>query len=77
MNAIRHIRTKVFKVTQGEFAKLAGVTQATVSRWENGTEPSLGEMAKIRKAATKKKIEEWDDSLFFRAPRKQAREAAQ
>lgn len=71
MNAIRHIRTKVFKVTQEEFAALAEVKQATVSRWENGTEPSLGEMAKIRKAALKRKLK-WDDALFFRVSRETA-----
>lgn len=72
MNSIRHIRKKLFKVTQAEFAALIDVTQATVSRWENGTDPSLGEMAKIRKAASKKKVP-WDDAVFFKVPREQVR----
>lgn len=64
MNTIRHIRKNVFKVTQAEFSALAGVTQATVSRWENGVAPSLDEMRAIRVAASERKIR-WDDAWFF------------
>lgn len=67
MSAIRHIRKHVFKVTQAEFAALAGVTQATVSRWENGVSPSLSEMQSIRQAATAKRIK-WRDAWFFEVP---------
>lgn len=71
MNAIRHIRKNVFQVSQADFAALAGVTQGSVSRWENGVAPSLAEMQAIREAATKRKIA-WDDAWFFEAPRAEA-----
>lgn len=64
---MKHIRTQIFKVTQAEFAALAGVAQATVSRWENGVAPSLDEMISIRRAAEGKDID-WDDRFFFEAP---------
>lgn len=64
MNAIRHIRREIFKVTQAEFAALAGVTQASVSRWETGTAPSLDDMQSIRRAAADRGIE-WQDEWFF------------
>ncbi|WP_188825054.1 helix-turn-helix domain-containing protein [Brucella endophytica] len=67
MNALKNIRKNVFKVTQQEFSAVAGVTQATVSRWERGVAPSLDEMKAIRDAAVKRGIN-WDDSLFFDAP---------
>jgi len=71
MSAIRHIRKNVFAVTQAEFAAIAGVTQATVSRWENGIAPSLSEMQAIRAAASERGIN-WDDSWFFEAPQETA-----
>lgn len=44
----KHIRTKVFRMKQQQFADLAGVPQSRVSRWEHGTaQPSLDEMARI------------------------------
>lgn len=71
MNAVRHIRKNVFRVTQSEFADLAGVGQASVSRWESGVAPSLDEMQSIRLAAAERGIE-WEDSLFFEAPASEA-----
>lgn len=67
-NPIRHIRKTVFKVNQYDFAGLAGVTQATVSRWETG-ELALGHehMTAIRLAARDRDLD-WDDRLFFEAP---------
>lgn len=67
MNAIRHIRTEVFQLNQADFAAVAGVKQSTVSRWENGGEPSLEEMRAIRHAAVDRGIE-WNDSWFFSTP---------
>ncbi len=67
MSAIRYIRREVFKVTQAEFAALAGVTQASVSRWEAGVAPSLDEMQAIRRAAADRSID-WNDAWFFEAP---------
>jgi DNA-binding transcriptional regulator YiaG len=68
MNALKHIRKNVFKLTQAEFSAIAGVTQATVSRWENGVAPSLDEMKAIRAAAEARKIK-WNDRLFFETPK--------
>ena len=67
MNAIRHIRTQVFKATQAEFAAIAGVKQSSVSRWENGVAPTLDEMQSIRAAAKHRDLE-WDDQWFFEQP---------
>ncbi len=67
MSAIRYIRGEIFKVTQGEFAALAGVTQASVSRWETGGPPSMDEMQAIRRAAADREIA-WDDTWFFEVP---------
>lgn len=67
MNALLHIRKKVFGVTQQEFAAIAGVHQSMVSRWENGqAAPTLDEMNRIREAARQRKLKaKWDDRLFF------------
>lgn len=64
MNAIRHIRTKVFQMTQAEFAAVAGVKQYTVSRWEAGSSPTLDEMSAIRTAAKDRELA-WSDEWFF------------
>lgn len=64
MNAMRHIRKSLFGLTQAEFAEIAGVGQATVSRWENGVAPSLEEMQAIRRAAFARNME-WNDRVFF------------
>lgn len=67
MNALRYIRRNIFKATQAEFAVVAGVTQATVSRWEGGVSPSLDEMKAIREAASERGID-WSDAWFFEVP---------
>jgi transcriptional regulator with XRE-family HTH domain len=67
MSNVRHIRQSIFRLTQREFAEVAGVTQASVSRWENGTPPSHPEMQAIRDAAIGRGIP-WDDRWFFEAP---------
>jgi transcriptional regulator with XRE-family HTH domain len=65
MKAIHHIRKDRFGLTQVEFAKLAGVAQTTVSRWEAGElDPSLEDMARIRAAAFERSIK-WQDKWFF------------
>ncbi|RWB85953.1 MAG: XRE family transcriptional regulator [Mesorhizobium sp.] len=74
MSAIRHIRCHIFKLNQAEFAAIAGVTQASVSRWEAGTAPSLDEMRAIREAAIERNIE-WNDSWFFEVPAKSSVES--
>lgn len=75
MNPIKHIRKNVLKMKQHEFAAVAGVNQATVSRWEKGElVPSLSEMAAIRAQAQGKRG--WNDRLFFEAPQGQTESAA-
>ena len=65
MNVIRHIRTELFSMkTQAEFAAAIGVTQATVSRLEAGSEITLSVAKSIRRAAKERGIE-WDDALLF------------
>lgn len=65
MKPIERIRKEVFDLTQAAFAEVAGVTQPTVSRWENGEwEPNLDELENIRKAAQARGIH-WEDSWFF------------
>lgn len=65
MNVIRHIRVNLFDIqTQGEFAKAIGVTQATVSRLESGSEISLTVAKAIRSAAKSRGLK-WDDALLF------------
>jgi hypothetical protein len=65
MNVIRHIRLNLFGMnTQGEFAAAIGVTQATVSRLEAGSEITLTVAKSIRSAAKERGIE-WDDALLY------------
>lgn len=62
---MRHIRKDLFAMSQAAFGELCGVTQATVSRWEDGILwPSLKELERIRAEAIRRGIE-WDDSNFF------------
>lgn len=69
MTPIQFIRKSVLGMTQTEFANLAGVAQATVSRWESGgMAPSQREMAKIR-AAAQKAGKPWNDAWFFEVPK--------
>lgn len=68
MNAVKFIRTKVFKLEQAPFAGIAGVSQPTVSRWEQAeittSEPNREEMRLIRSEAIKRGLE-WNDSWFY------------
>jgi transcriptional regulator with XRE-family HTH domain len=67
MSTLRFIRQKVFGLTQSEFAEVAGVTQASVSRWENGVSPSHREMQAIRESASARGLN-WNDKWFFESP---------
>jgi transcriptional regulator with XRE-family HTH domain len=70
MNAVEYIRTKVFKLEQAPFAGIAGVSQPTVSRWEQtemeNSEPSRKAMELIRSEAIKRGLP-WSDSWFFQS----------
>lgn len=67
MNPLQHIRKSILDLTQAEMAEIAGVRQATVSRWEHGElEPSRDELDRIRTEALKRGVE-WDDKWFFEA----------
>ncbi len=65
MSALLHIRKHILKITQAEMAAIAGVRQATVSRWESGSlSPALVQMAAVRQAAFDRGIP-WSDAWFF------------
>jgi transcriptional regulator with XRE-family HTH domain len=65
---IERIRKEVFGVSQVAFAEIAGTTQGSVSRWENGDQkPDLTEMDSIRKHAHEMGIAR-DDRWFFELP---------
>ncbi|WP_156635488.1 helix-turn-helix domain-containing protein [Methylobacterium sp. Leaf123] len=68
MHPLARIRKHVFRLTQTQFASLAGATQATVSRWEAGAlNPTREQMVAIRNAAFERDLE-WSDVWFFEAP---------
>ncbi len=59
------IRKEVFGVTQKIMAEIAGVSQPTISNWENGVlDPTLDAMRRIRREAAKRGLR-WRDSFFF------------
>jgi DNA-binding transcriptional regulator YiaG len=67
MTPIRYIRENVFRLNVADFAKIIGVGQGSVSRWEFGAQPTARAMAKIRLAA-QNSGHVWNDSLFFEVP---------
>jgi transcriptional regulator with XRE-family HTH domain len=68
MNTFKHIRKNVFGLRQDEFALIAGVHQATVSKWESGNlYPDFKNLVSIRTAAISRG-HEWRDELFFDSP---------
>ncbi len=81
MNALKYIRTRIFKVEQAPFAAIAQVSQPTISRWEQAdkskSEPSLAEIERIREEAAKRGLP-WSDSWLFQSfPDVSEQEAAQ
>jgi len=69
MTPIENIRKNVFgESSQVAFGEIVGVSQGTVSRWEQGEFMPDGEnMARIRSAARDRGLN-WDDRWFFEAP---------
>ena len=65
MRALRRIRQEVFELTLAQMAEIAGVSQATLSKWENGIHPADFEaVARIRDEATCRGLT-WDDAWLF------------
>lgn len=63
---IETIRRELFGLNQAEFSEVAGVKQATVSRWEVGEfAPNLKRIMRIRAEALNRGLP-WDDSIHFR-----------
>jgi transcriptional regulator with XRE-family HTH domain len=69
MVTIRYIRESIFRLNQHDFAEVAQVTQATVSRWDSGRHsPHLSTLERVRAAALARGLK-WDDSWFFELPK--------
>jgi transcriptional regulator with XRE-family HTH domain len=67
MNPIRALRINIFGLSQQGMAAVAGVDQATVSRWESGRWfPPSNRCFRIRAAALERGLP-WDDRWFFEA----------
>ena len=65
MNNMQTIRVKVFKCSQYEMARIARVTQPTISKWEAGLAVPLStHFRHIRNEAIRRGIP-WDDKFFF------------
>jgi transcriptional regulator with XRE-family HTH domain len=65
MNRIRTIRVDVLGYSQKQLAEIAGVAQATVSRWENGVDtPTLAQAAQIAQAIRARGLR-FDERAFF------------
>lgn len=64
MKTTKRIRLTVFRMTQSEFASVTGIAQSTLSRWENGVEPDLDGVRRMRAAAHRLNLE-WDDCWFL------------
>ena len=65
MNPLIHIRRTVFKASQLEMARIAGVSQATWSRWETGHHsPKLENIRAMRAEACRRKLP-WNDDWFL------------
>lgn len=68
MNPVKHIRRNVLALSQKGFSEVAGVSQATVCRWERGElEPGRDSMDLIRSKAIELG-KAWDDKWFFEIP---------
>lgn len=70
MLPIARIRKELFGISQAEMARIAGTTQPTISRWEDGElQPDLHELTLIRAEALRRGLA-WSDSAIFPARRR-------
>jgi len=65
MNRWQNLRTNVFRASQVEMARIAGVSQATVSRWEGGTQTPLSTALERIRAYARRRSIPWDDAWLF------------
>jgi transcriptional regulator with XRE-family HTH domain len=64
MSVMKQVR-QILNLPQNELASIAGVSQATVCRWEKGQwEPNRDELERIRNYALTHGYE-WEDAFFF------------
>lgn len=68
MTPMLHVRKAVLGISQAEMARIALVSQGTVSKWEAGElEPNRDQLGLIRSDIQRRGIE-WDDGWFFDVP---------
>jgi DNA-binding transcriptional regulator YiaG len=65
MNRWLNLRKKVFRASQVEMARIAGVSQATISRWEDGTQTPLSTALERIRAYAKRRGIPWNDAWLF------------
>jgi len=76
VNQLKHIRVAVLDMTQAAFAALVGVSQPTVSRWEQGEgSPTLDQLKFIRDEILSRRIP-WRDAWLFGSAQSSARRAS-
>lgn len=64
MSVMKQVR-QLLNLPQNRIASIAGVSQATVCRWEQGQwEPNRDELERIRNYALQQGFD-WDDAFFF------------
>jgi transcriptional regulator with XRE-family HTH domain len=67
MNTLLRIRLEVFGVSQREMARIACVTQSTISKWESGRQiPLATALENIRREAKRRRVR-WNDRWFWEA----------
>lgn len=67
-DTLKRLRKRIFAETQTGFGVIAGVSQATVSKWEKGlSSPELDQLRRIRAEALRRGLS-WNDSWFFDLP---------
>ena len=65
MNHWTSLRKNVFRASQQEMARIAGVTQPTISRWEDGSQMPMSTALQRIRAYAKRRAIPWDDAWLF------------